>query len=45
MRTYGLSMVHTYGCSTDTGVEFTDMGILHFCYRRTNLHARTYIRA
>ena len=27
------------------GYEFTNTGILLFCYRRTNLHVRTYVRA
>ena len=25
--------------------EFTDTGILHFCYGRTNLHVQAYVRA
>ena len=39
-----------YGANVRTGVvqvrayEFTDMGILLFCYRRTNLHTSTYAR-
>ena len=44
MRTYGRSTVHRYGRSTGVlqiGVyEFTDTGILHFCYGHTNLHVR-----
>ena len=34
----------TYGHSRVRAYEFTGMGILHFCYVRTNLHVRTYVR-
>ena len=39
---HGCSMVRTYGLSMDMGVRIYRYGRSIFCYRRINLHVRTY---